>query len=64
MGGASTIIAARFKKDLDLFTSDSRGKINHNKSQIYGWNMSKGRLQAISRIFCFLARNLGLLSNI
>lgn len=53
MGGVSTIIAARFKKDLDLFTSDSRGKINHNKSQIYGWNMSKGRLQAISRIFLF-----------
>jgi hypothetical protein len=35
----STIIAKRFKKVLDYFLSALRGKINCNKSQIYGWNI-------------------------
>jgi hypothetical protein len=39
--GASSIMAMRFKRILDPFNEASRGKINNNKSQIYGWNIDQ-----------------------
>jgi len=40
IGGSSIIITRIFNNFLDLFTCASRGLINHNKCQIYAWNVS------------------------
>jgi hypothetical protein len=53
LGGASIIIVRRFKKILDLFIQVSGGLINHNKCQIYAWNVSQQVLVVISNIFHF-----------
>jgi len=34
LGGASTIITSKYKKEVDIFIV----VINHHKSQILGWN--------------------------
>eukprot|EP00253_Pinus_taeda_P010059 PITA_10059 len=51
IGGASAIIARRFKSLLDKFMRYSRGMINHFKSCIYGWNASAQTLQSTASIF-------------
>jgi hypothetical protein len=48
IGGACIIIASRFKLVLDFFISASRGKVNKQKSQFFGWNASTQLLQCIS----------------
>lgn len=50
MGGASTIIARRFKRILDQFMECSGGKISQDKSCIYGWNVSAHKIQSIANI--------------
>jgi hypothetical protein len=50
---ASTIVARRFKVVLNSFLNSSRGKVNNRKSQIYDYNISNSKLQAISRILVF-----------
>jgi hypothetical protein len=52
LGGASTIIAKRFKCVPEHFLNALGGKENNGKSQIYGWNI-KLQLHAISRILSF-----------
>jgi hypothetical protein len=53
LGGASTIMAYRFKKVMDLFLQVSSGSINYNKCQIYAWNINPLTSRIISRIFYF-----------
>jgi len=49
IGGASNIIARRFKTLLDNYMSYSRGLIYYLKSCIYGWNTSAHVLHRIAR---------------
>lgn len=51
LGGATTIIARRFKSLLDKFMRYSGGQINHLKSYIYGWNASSQMIHSIANIF-------------
>eukprot|EP00253_Pinus_taeda_P017214 PITA_17214 len=51
LGGATTIIARRFKSLLDKFMRYSGGKINYLKSCIYGWNVSPQMIHNISNTF-------------
>jgi hypothetical protein len=53
LGGASKIIARRFKLILDQFIQVSGGLINHNKSQIYAWNIKSQVIQGIAQILQF-----------
>jgi hypothetical protein len=48
LGGASIIIASRFKSILDSFLDASGGAVNNIKSQIYGWHTSP-------RVMCAIA---------
>eukprot|EP00253_Pinus_taeda_P031912 PITA_31912 len=50
IGGASSLMARRFKEVLELFLQDSGGKLNNNKCMIYTWNVSRHITQRISRI--------------
>ena len=38
LGGASVIIAKRFKEVISTFLKASDGKVNASKTKIYGWN--------------------------
>ena len=40
LGGASQIIAHRFKNEMHRYYQASVSKINFRKSQIYGWNIN------------------------
>lgn len=51
LGSATKIIVKRFKKVLDTYLEDSGGKINKLKTKIFGWNITRDKLQAIARIF-------------
>lgn len=51
LGGATTIIARRFKSLLDKFMRYSGGKINYLKSYIYGWNVSPQMIHNIANTF-------------
>eukprot|EP00253_Pinus_taeda_P015168 PITA_15168 len=51
LGGATTIIARRFKSLLDKFMRYSGGKINYLKSCIYGWNVSAQMIHNIANTF-------------
>eukprot|EP00253_Pinus_taeda_P023265 PITA_23265 len=51
LGGATTIIARRFKSLLNQFMRYLGGQINHLKSCIYGWNASTQTIQSIANIF-------------
>jgi hypothetical protein len=58
LGGASIIIATRFKRILDSFLDASRGAVNNIKCQIYGWHTPTRVMQAIAQVFQFsLAEN-------
>jgi hypothetical protein len=50
LGWASTIIARKFKQQLDLYKEASGSQINHRKSQIFGWNCKPREMVEISRI--------------
>jgi len=40
MGGASIIIAERFKVVIEYFLNDSSGRINKEKIHVYEWSAS------------------------
>lgn len=50
IGGASSLMARRFKKELDAFLQASGGKLNNSKCMIYTWNVPRHITQRISRI--------------
>jgi hypothetical protein len=50
LGGASTIIARKFKRQLDLYKETSGSQINYRKSQIYGWNCTPREMVEIARV--------------
>jgi len=50
LGGASTIIARKFKFLLDKYMRYSGGQVNQQKSCIYGWNTSAQVLHSIATI--------------
>ena len=53
LGGASTIIAKRFKNVIFTFLNATDGKLNVNKSKIYGWNCTLGFMARIAIIIGF-----------
>jgi hypothetical protein len=53
LGGASQIMASRFKLVLDQYGEASRGIINKNKSQIYAWNIKASTLSRIASLLQF-----------
>ena len=53
LGGASMVIAKRFKEALSLFSKDSEGKVNLIKSKVYAWNCLPRTIARISRILGF-----------
>ena len=50
LGGASQIIARRFKTELDRYCSASGSEISFRKSHIYGWNINPREMLDIYRI--------------
>eukprot|EP00253_Pinus_taeda_P005844 PITA_05844 len=50
IGGASSLMARRFKRILDAFLSASGGKLNNRKCRIYTWNVPPQIQQRISLI--------------
>jgi len=50
LGGASQIIARRFKSELNRYCHASESEINFRKSLIYGWNINPREMLDISRI--------------
>lgn len=50
IGGASSLIARRFKRILDTFLAVSGGMLNNKKCSIYTWNVSLQVMQRISLI--------------
>eukprot|EP00253_Pinus_taeda_P028873 PITA_28873 len=50
IGGASSLMARRFKEVLELFLQASGGKLNNSKCMIYTWNVPRHITQRISRI--------------
>jgi len=55
LGGASTIIARRFKKNIDASLQVSGGLLNNTKCRIYGWNIPSITMQRISQIMEILS---------
>lgn len=53
IGGASLVIASRFKKILDWYIVLSRGLINTLKFQLIGWNCRVETMKAISHLLGF-----------
>ena len=51
--GASTIIAKRFNGVLSNFIKSSDGKVNSEKSKVYGWNFPPGTMARIGRTLGF-----------
>jgi hypothetical protein len=51
LGGASPIIAKKFKEELDAYAEASGSEINLAKSNIYGWNITPNEML---RITCVL----------
>ena len=50
LGGASQIIARRFKSEMNRYCHASRSKINLRKSQIYGWNLNPREMLDITQV--------------
>jgi hypothetical protein len=53
LGGASRVIARRFKSILDQFTQIYGGLVNENKIQIYAWNIDACNLLELAQILSF-----------
>ena len=49
LGGASQLIAIRFKIEMDRFCQASRSKLNLRKSKIFSWNVKPREMNGISR---------------
>jgi hypothetical protein len=50
LGGASSLVAKKFKDELDAYTSVSGSEISLGKSKIYSWNITPLEMRSISRI--------------
>jgi hypothetical protein len=50
LGGASPIIAKKFKEELDAYAEASSSEINLAKSNIYGWNITPNEMLRITHI--------------
>ena len=50
LGGASPIIAKKFKEELDAYVAVSGSEISQAKSKIYGWNITPKEMMGISRV--------------
>jgi ribonuclease HI/exonuclease III len=50
LGGASPIIAKKFKEELDAYAEASGSEINLAKSNIYGWNITPNEMIRITRV--------------
>jgi exonuclease III len=50
LGGASPIIAKKFKEELDAYAAASGSEINQTKSNIYGWNITPNEMLRITRV--------------
>jgi ribonuclease HI/exonuclease III len=50
LGGASPIIAGKFKEELDAYAKASGSEINLVKSNIYGWNITPNEMLRITRV--------------
>jgi ribonuclease HI/exonuclease III len=50
LGGASPIIAKKFKEELDAYAEASGSEINLAKSNIYGWNITPNEMLRITRV--------------
>eukprot|EP00253_Pinus_taeda_P022784 PITA_22784 len=50
IGGASSLMARRFKRVMDAFLQVSGGKLNNRKCKIYTWNVPYQIQQSISQI--------------
>jgi ribonuclease HI/exonuclease III len=50
LGGASSLVAKKFKDELDAYTSVSGSEISLGKSKIYSWNITPFEIRSISRI--------------
>ena len=48
LGGASTIIAKRFKNVISTFLKASDGKLNLIKSKIYSWNCTPSVMERVT----------------
>jgi hypothetical protein len=53
LGGASHVMAQRFKIILDQYEQVSGGLINKHKSQIYAWNVKASTMARIAQILQF-----------
>jgi hypothetical protein len=50
LGGASMLVAKRFKEELDAYAAMSGSEISQSKSKIYGWNITPIEMLGISRV--------------
>jgi ribonuclease HI len=50
LGGASPIIAKKFKEELDAYAAASGSEISQAKSNIYGWNITPNEMLGITRV--------------
>jgi hypothetical protein len=50
LGGASLLVAKRFKEELDAYAAMPRSEISQSKSKIYGWNITPIEMLGISRV--------------
>jgi hypothetical protein len=50
LGGASLLVAKRFKEELDAYVAVSGSEISQAKSKIYGWNITPKEMLGISRV--------------
>jgi len=53
IGGASIVMAKRFKTSPENFTQASGSLINSAKSNVYAWNMPLRTTHLIANVFCF-----------
>ena len=50
LGGASPIVAKKFKEELDAYAAVSGSEISQTKRKIYGWNITPKEMMGISRV--------------
>jgi ribonuclease HI len=50
LGGASRLVAKRYKEELDAYAAVSGSEISQTKSKIYSWNITPNEMREISRI--------------
>ena len=58
LGGASLLIARRFKSELDAYCQASGGKLNLRKSKLYSWNINQREMFGISHILGIEGANI------